>query len=57
MLKDQARIFIDAAAQLRAEEFVSPPMRQQIMIGVVEYLQGRVFGAIRPSVRKPASTT
>ena len=42
-LKDQARMFFDAATLARAEEFVSHSMRQQIMIGVVEWLQGGVF--------------
>jgi hypothetical protein len=42
-LKDQARMFLDTAALSRTEEFVSPSMRQQIMIGVVEWLQGGVY--------------
>ena len=42
-LKDQARMFFDAATLARADEFVSPSMRKQIMIGVVEWLQGGVF--------------
>jgi hypothetical protein len=42
-LKDQARMFIDASVLSRTEEFVSPSMHRQILIGVVEWLQGGVF--------------
>lgn len=42
-LKDQARMFSDAATLARAEEFISPSMRQQVLIGVVEWLQGGVY--------------
>ncbi len=42
-LKDRARMYIDRAALGRAEEFISPSMRQQIMIGVVEWLMGGVY--------------
>ncbi len=42
-LKDQARMFIDRAALGRAEEFVSPSMRQQIMIGVVGWMCRGVY--------------
>ena len=42
-MKDQAQMFLDAATLARAEGFISPSMRQQIMIGVVEWLQGGVY--------------
>lgn len=42
-LQDQARMFIDASVLARTEEFVSPSMLRQILIGVVEWLQGGVF--------------
>lgn len=37
-MQDNARLFIDADTLSRADEFISPTMQQQILIGVVEWM-------------------
>ncbi|MDA1310650.1 MAG: hypothetical protein O2985_13735 [Proteobacteria bacterium] len=42
-LDDRVKMFIEAATLARAGEFISPSMQQQILIGIVEWLQAGVY--------------
>jgi hypothetical protein len=42
-VSDRAKLFIDATTLARAGEFISESMQQQVLIGIVEWLQGGVF--------------
>jgi hypothetical protein len=42
-VSERAKMYIDAGTLARAGEFISESMQQQVLIGIIEWLQGGVF--------------